>query len=1134
MVSAPKIDARSREILLRTLREYAVDYSAWQVQDTPDAGEALMTLFSYMLDDVAVRLNRMPDKNFIAFLNLLGVTATPPQAARVPLQFMLAEGSREGVQVPAWTQVGAVTDAGDVPFETSESVYVNPTHITEVFSRVPNADRYANLGAILSGTGEIAETVFAATDADEPIPHVFYIAQDALLGLPAGKRVSVIFETLDASKLDAFPLYWSYWDGEQWQALTVTEQLLTHYLYEVTIEPCPECMPTVVNGIEARWLRVALGVSLAPVHISGEDLLTLSEQVIDLDDFAPFHQRQRFPFLMHLKPADDEVEYLNFDIVLSEHGTPSARMVLAWQYWNGEDWVDVGWSGPAWDDEDAVAFPDFEDGTHALSQDGRVRFPMPDDWAQEHEGGWLRLVVVSGSFGRGSASTNPVIEKLVGHYEWQLRALPLVERVSIVAEEAQTGLLPSRAYYLTEPLDLSADAFPFGQEPAFNSTFYVECGEAFAKPNAEITLHVGITNPYNAETADPLPPVRPSANLLLAWDVWNGQTWETVGMSSPQQDTAGASTYDFSDGTFCFLQAGRIRFRLPWGVSEAELGNGDIGYWLRVRIIRGNYGLPQQYRSSGSSYTLTDATFAPPAINSLTIDYEYTPEAVPDMCMSYNDFVYYDLTQALREFDDPREIFHRSEDSDPALYIAVESTSPHPDDAMPFHNAPATLFFEVNTQFAREEFDAIVAHPQSDNPVLLVWEYWSVDGAWRRLVVEDGTAELTQRGTVSFVGPADFAPSWQFDRLCYWVRVRLERGDYSVAPRLRRLLINTTWGLQGERFANQILGSSTGEVRQAFAIDATGIILAGQEVQVRYDADDDDAYEWVTWQEVSDFYGSAYEDRHYTLNRVSGEIRFGDGRYGAIPPVGANNVRVTYRVGGSPEGNVPAVSITQLKTTIPRIDSVINPLSAQGGSAQESITRTKKRGPTVLRHSNRAVTAQDYVDLAYEIPAVKRAIALMPPDDASAGQVGLVIVPDVAAPQPVPSLGLIEQVRKMLLAVAPPTVDIWVTGPDWLEVSVEVDFVPLSLDLAVATRYAIERRLRDFLHPLTGYEGAGWAFGRRPQASDMYALLEDISGVDYVLDLVIHEASLAPPRDNRFLVHAGTQTVRIAAGEEIR
>ncbi|MEO1646671.1 MAG: hypothetical protein AAFR67_15885, partial [Chloroflexota bacterium] len=264
MVSAPKIDARSREILLRTLREYAVEYSAWQVQDTPDAGEALMTLFSYMLDDVAVRLNRVPDKNFIAFLNLLGVTATPPQAARVPLQFMLAEGSREGIQVPVWTQVGAVTDAGDVPFETSESVYVNPTRITEAFSRVPNADRYANLGAILSGTGDIAETVFAATDTDEPIPHVFYIAQDALLGLPAGKRVSVIFETLDASKLDAFPLYWSYWDGEQWQALTVTEQLLTHYLYEVTIEPCPECMPTLVNGIEARWLRVALGVSLAP------------------------------------------------------------------------------------------------------------------------------------------------------------------------------------------------------------------------------------------------------------------------------------------------------------------------------------------------------------------------------------------------------------------------------------------------------------------------------------------------------------------------------------------------------------------------------------------------------------------------------------------------------------------------------------------------------------------------------------------------------------------------------------------------------------------------------------------------------------------------------------------------------
>ena len=82
---------------------------------------------------------------------------------------------------------------------------------------------------------------------------------------------------------------------------------------------------------------------------------------------------------------------------------------------------------------------------------------------------------------------------------------------------------------------------------------------------------------------------------------------------------------------------------------------------------------------------------------------------------------------------------------------------------------------------------------------------------------------------------------------------------------------------------------------------------------------------WVLWQEVADFYGSGESDRHYTLDRQTGTIRFGNGQAGMIPPRGRNNIRLSfYRTGGGKQGNVSSQTVSQLKTTIPYIDKVIN------------------------------------------------------------------------------------------------------------------------------------------------------------------------------------------------------------------
>ncbi len=76
---------------------------------------------------------------------------------------------------------------------------------------------------------------------------------------------------------------------------------------------------------------------------------------------------------------------------------------------------------------------------------------------------------------------------------------------------------------------------------------------------------------------------------------------------------------------------------------------------------------------------------------------------------------------------------------------------------------------------------------------------------------------------------------------------------------------------------------------------------------------------WEEWSEVDTFAASGPEDRHFMLDPVSGEVRFGpavrleDGTvryYGDVPPKGAPIRIRQYRSGGGEQGNVARNSLT--------------------------------------------------------------------------------------------------------------------------------------------------------------------------------------------------------------------------------
>ena len=115
------------------------------------------------------------------------------------------------------------------------------------------------------------------------------------------------------------------------------------------------------------------------------------------------------------------------------------------------------------------------------------------------------------------------------------------------------------------------------------------------------------------------------------------------------------------------------------------------------------------------------------------------------------------------------------------------------------------------------------------------------------------------------------------------------------------------------------------------------------------------------------------DDRVVMLDRTSGVLHFPpavrepDGSlrsYGAVPPAGSPIRVPSYSTGGGPRGNVAARALSVLRSSIPFVNSVENRRAAHGGVAGETIEQAKERGPLALRTRDRAITAEDYEQLA--------------------------------------------------------------------------------------------------------------------------------------------------------------------------
>jgi len=162
--------------------------------------------------------------------------------------------------------------------------------------------------------------------------------------------------------------------------------------------------------------------------------------------------------------------------------------------------------------------------------------------------------------------------------------------------------------------------------------------------------------------------------------------------------------------------------------------------------------------------------------------------------------------------------------------------------------------------------------------------------------------------------------------------------------------------------------------------------------------------------------------RVYALDEATGEIRFGDGLHGMIPPIGTNSIVVfSYKRTEPPapgSEDVPANAVTartplNVVSPVESVQSVIAADQAAGGAPPDRMTVCCASASRACGNRNRAVTASDLEDIALQSsPDIVQARCF-------ASRTGLRLVVVVKGQTPSPSAAQERELKRLLLEASP-------------------------------------------------------------------------------------------------------------------
>lgn len=518
-----------------------------KLESEDDPGVVLFKLLAQLAERVAERINRIPEKQLLAFYDFLGVAHQAPVAARVPLSFALASGSEEDVVVPIRTQVATNADSA-VVFETVAQLTVVNNAIKAIYSLNPQKDAYT---WHMDEAGNIKPDLELFSEEGTPLEHRVYLADP---GFEVGAPVDL-------------DLWYHYKSGAE---LKVNLFNLDQY----------EFVPTTVNGDTAYWLFLTPKKGLPPLMekpaidpelvyrlkaagILPDTLLVNDGQVDPLKGFYPFGEM----------PKAGDVFYLGSREVFSKTGAclevtiaqiagkPQDKNTIAlkWEYLG----TDQQWR-PLLDGNRQELYYVFDGELKTL------HFPCPEIPINQLgglESRWIRVILAQGCYNtegvyNTTTCTPPVYTP------------PFITSLRLKYVAPAQRVQRCKVYNTLAYQDIELErAVSFQPYPALGDYPALFIGLAAEPGQKQLTLYFSLLGDESGATSSTPREVR----------------WFYA------KDDSGWSELEVEDETAALTQSGIVKLTVPEKITDRTLF-GEKLFWLKAEARAGQW---ETYRLQG-------------------------------------------------------------------------------------------------------------------------------------------------------------------------------------------------------------------------------------------------------------------------------------------------------------------------------------------------------------------------------------------------------------------------------------------------------------------------------------------------------------------------------------------------------
>lgn len=1065
-------------------------------QQADGVGTALVKLFGRLVELMFNRLNRVPEKSFLAFLNRAGISLLPPLASSTIVKFNPDPAAIDFVKVPAGTQVATVKseDLPEIIFETRRDVIVTASELVHCIS----FDSYAFSDNSALARGEQEGSFGAFEGREERRRRLFigdrelFVFDDETIRQAATISIGLNITKAGDTLADEWEMQWQFWNGEQWidleeagaEVIDESDNFTLSGNRNISISKLPEMLESQVGEITAFWIACELIGGNARNHLPLFNDITITRSVSLTPNWKPgellfsvvqagtiftiLSQTGEF-FPLGQRPGRLDTFYLRSDEVFNKHGASAKisideiglpdfvgddseidSLIVEWEYHSTEGWILLGESSLSGTSHTQL---NFQDATRAFTQTGdnlEIIFTIPDQVADVtqlpfapvkvngEEGLWIRARVKQGSYNEPGGTVNGES----GQFEWTPPKShpPFIKTLVLsYSNYALPDVGPKPVQYGLS--DVDGSIYDHATSLSVQQDF-----APFSATDEGPSMYLGFDRQLpggqwmqlllDVESASSFPQSEP----LISWEYWNGG-WHAL---------------QVSDGSQGLSRRGYIGFFAPNDQVEHKAFSRNA-FWIRA--------LPHRAPVANAGRDQIDI--------------------LPNNGLS-------------------------------TVTLSGAASIAHG------RHGIKKYIWQIRSSSVAPVANMVFSKPQE------------LPGGREFSVTLDASASRAFGGRsiakyfVNKVVPGDEA-----------------EVTTNMTPYLKRIATNSVPVINAESLYKETLGSSDNKPGQQFQITRTPI-LPGAQIAVREPdlppqdefalltaelmVDDPQAIAlvespgenehggvWIRWHQVEDFHGSKSSSRHFMLDAITGEITFGDGKQGKIPPIGLDNIMaLCYQTHSSVMGNIATDRITVMRNPsgeLANIKSLSNFEAAAGGSKAESVEQVKLRGPQIIKHRERAVTCEDYEWLAREASseiAQARCLAgLNRLAIAEPGWVTVVITPQSTALKPYPTPGLLRTVEDHLerhaFASLQAGKQIYVKGPEYIETTIVADVVATEPENADEVELEIILALETFLHPLNGGpESDGWQLGRDVFLSEVYTVIEAVQGVNYVrrLDLL--------------------------------